>query len=99
MDRRIFSFVMIATVLCCLRGAQAQANSGGSILSNFNHITPSTPRPEDVNCYVEVRTTTQMGGRCGRMGRVYTCQAGPYLSPNPGCQGVLSGTRTVAAAP
>ncbi|XP_061175159.1 uncharacterized protein LOC133184216 [Saccostrea echinata] len=39
---------------------------------------PSTPAPEDVNCYMEVETTKVVGGRCVNMGRspIRACQSG-----------------------
>ncbi|XP_005093821.1 uncharacterized protein LOC101852677 [Aplysia californica] len=53
-------------------------------------LTPSTPRPEDVNCYVEIPTTETFGGRCIRLGRngryFYGCRAGLHLRISTACE-------------
>ncbi|KAK3751049.1 hypothetical protein RRG08_044627 [Elysia crispata] len=49
--------------------------------------TPSTPSPEDVNCYVEVPVTRRVGGRCVSLGsNAMGCQAGVYLALSSQCQ-------------
>ncbi|KAK7501341.1 hypothetical protein BaRGS_00007466 [Batillaria attramentaria] len=59
--------------------------SGEDTSTDLLRYTPSTPAPENINCYVEVPTTTRVGGRCiqfGRRGsrfRPWACEAGAYL--------------------
>ncbi|XP_005093822.1 uncharacterized protein LOC101852909 isoform X1 [Aplysia californica] len=48
--------------------------------------TPTTPRPQDVNCFVEVPATQRVGGRCVPLGASMGCQAGVYLAFNSECQ-------------
>ncbi|KAK3751047.1 hypothetical protein RRG08_044625 [Elysia crispata] len=63
-------------------------STDGSFLgSDLSMYTPPTPPPEDVNCYVEVPTTTMVGGRCVNMGsESFVCQAGAYLGFTTDCQ-------------
>ncbi|RUS69795.1 hypothetical protein EGW08_022441 [Elysia chlorotica] len=67
-------------------------SSDGSFLGgDLSMYTPPTPRPEDVNCHVEVPTTTMVGGRCVDMGsQAYVCQAGAYLAFTTECQNASS---------
>ncbi|PVD38695.1 hypothetical protein C0Q70_01315 [Pomacea canaliculata] len=57
--------------------------------------TPSTPAPENINCFVEVPTTTRVGGRCIQLGSIrgrssrnspWACQAGVHLAITQECQ-------------
>ncbi|CAG5117881.1 unnamed protein product [Candidula unifasciata] len=54
---------------------------------NLLRYTPTTPSPEDVNCYVEVPVTRRVGGRCVLLGSsTWGCQAGIFLAFNSDCQ-------------
>ncbi|GFN98420.1 hypothetical protein PoB_002492600 [Plakobranchus ocellatus] len=64
-------------------------SSTENILGNFDlmQYTPSTPSPENVNCYVEVPVTRRVGGRCVSLGtNAMGCQAGVYLALSSECQ-------------
>nr|XP_022313136.1 uncharacterized protein LOC111118115 [Crassostrea virginica] len=53
-------------------------------------LIPSTPAPEEVNCYMEVETTKIVGGRCVNMGRspIRACQSGIHSEIyHPDCMG------------
>ncbi|GFR71712.1 hypothetical protein ElyMa_003820600 [Elysia marginata] len=92
MEPKTWTLIVMASSLLslCYLGA-VQAQGFNRDWSSYNFITPSTPRPQDVNCHVVIRTTRQVGGRCVRMGqRMYNCQAGPYLAPNPSCERIMN---------
>ncbi|BFZ17922.1 hypothetical protein BsWGS_20961 [Bradybaena similaris] len=58
-----------------------------SVDVNLLRYTPTTPSPEDVNCYVEVPVTRRVGGRCVLLGSsTWGCQAGIFLAFNSECQ-------------
>ncbi|RUS69794.1 hypothetical protein EGW08_022440 [Elysia chlorotica] len=81
---------------------QTTPSSGGDLTDIIRHLsstenmlgnldlmqyTPSTPSPEDVNCYVEVPVTRRVGGRCVSLGsNAMGCQAGVYLALSSQCQ-------------
>ncbi|XP_048760640.2 uncharacterized protein LOC125669854, partial [Ostrea edulis] len=68
--------------------SQFSINDLPRYLARFN--LPTTPAPEDVDCHMEVETTTLVGGRCVNIGRspLRACQSGPYLDVHNGaCMG------------
>ncbi|GFR71702.1 hypothetical protein ElyMa_003820100 [Elysia marginata] len=70
-------------------------SADGSFLGgDLSLYTPTTPRPEDVNCHVEVPTTTLVGGRCISLGGASSvCQAGAYLAFTAECQSASPSSR------
>ncbi|XP_076459493.1 uncharacterized protein LOC143292793 [Babylonia areolata] len=71
----------------------------------YMHYTPSTPAPQNINCYVEVPTIVRRGGQCVQLGvrgggargrrsrRPWACQAGINLEISSYCQRVMQAAR------
>lgn len=71
-------------------------SSTENMLNNLDlmQYTPSTPSPENVNCYVEVPATRRVGGRCVSLGsNAMGCQAGVYLALSSQCQSPSQASR------
>ncbi|GFN98419.1 hypothetical protein PoB_002492500 [Plakobranchus ocellatus] len=68
------------------------SGDGSFLGGDLSQYTPPTPRPQDVNCHVEIPTTTLVGGRCVNLGSDSStnmvCQAGAYLAFNADCHNV-----------
>ncbi|GFN98422.1 hypothetical protein PoB_002492800 [Plakobranchus ocellatus] len=80
-------------IVLCLQGVQSnptQSPTSRGLWGQLNYETPSTPSPENVNCYVEIPSTTLAPGRCSRLGQLYTCQAGVYMATSDHCARIMN---------
>ncbi|CAG5116973.1 unnamed protein product, partial [Candidula unifasciata] len=64
------------------------AGQNYEIPNNYQAYVPTTPSPENVNCYFEVPMVQTVGGRCVRFGRSrrWSCQSGIHMEMSDDCE-------------